>query len=292
MTSKDSNKPISSLESEDGVTHSDLPDGQMRDLFGQVVAPVKVIPSQEKERVQVTPSVTSSPIGSGSSKSVSLQRSLANRLRERFDSGGLMQSQQTLSLRTTPSRRAYCQDLLSEPITNGNGSGSWATPNTMDHLPPRSEEALKRLATTQRKGRRSPANLREQVDPTTMALWTGWPTPTALSGGAGDWKNNPRGDQSGNALKTAASTWPTPSTRDHKGGYEGGRLRNGKVSTDTLDVAAQLTGEQSSGSNAKTEKRDQYRLNPAFSLWLMGYPRSWIERAIPTNTRTQIVLKV
>ena len=35
-------------------------------------------------------------------------------------------------------------------------------------------------------------------------------------------------------------SWPTPTTRDHKGGYIGGRIRNGKLSTDTLDVAAQL----------------------------------------------------
>ena len=37
-------------------------------------------------------------------------------------------------------------------------------------------------------------------------------------------------------------SWPTPTTRDHKGGYQGGRIRNGKISTDTLDVAAQLSG--------------------------------------------------
>lgn len=36
--------------------------------------------------------------------------------------------------------------------------------------------------------------------------------------------------------------WPTASTRDHKGGYQGGRIRNGKLSIDTLDVAAQLAG--------------------------------------------------
>jgi hypothetical protein len=33
--------------------------------------------------------------------------------------------------------------------------------------------------------------------------------------------------------------WPTPSSRDGKGGYLGGRIRNGKVSWDTLDVAVQ-----------------------------------------------------
>ena len=48
----------------------------------------------------------------------------------------------------------------------------------------------------------------------------------------------------GSALRTsgnASGSWPTPTTRDHKGGYQGGRIRNGKISTDTLDVTAQLT---------------------------------------------------
>ena len=47
------------------------------------------------------------------------------------------------------------------------------------------------------------------------------------------------------ALRTSGKdfgSWPTPTTRDHKGGYQGGRIRNGKISTDTLDVTAQLTG--------------------------------------------------
>lgn len=36
-----------------------------------------------------------------------------------------------------------------------------------------------------------------------------------------------------------AINWPTPSARDAKGGYQSGRIRNGKVSIDTLDVAVQ-----------------------------------------------------
>ena len=51
----------------------------------------------------------------------------------------------------------------------------WATPNAMDHLPQRSPEALHRLATTHRKGRTRPSNLREQVNEETMKMW---PTPT------------------------------------------------------------------------------------------------------------------
>lgn len=41
---------------------------------------------------------------------------------------------------------------------------------------------------------------------------------------------------------TGCSGWPTPSATDFKGGYQGGRIRNGKLSTDRLDVAAQLAG--------------------------------------------------
>lgn len=48
--------------------------------------------------------------------------------------------------------------------------------------------------------------------------------------------------QSMRELLTNASgslSWPTASARDSKGGYQGGRIRNGKLSMDTLDVAVQ-----------------------------------------------------
>lgn len=102
----------------------------------------------------------------------------------------------------------------------------------------------------------------------------------------------------------ASTGWPTPASTDGKGGYQGGRTRNGKLSTDRLDVTAQLagwptptasngngprpnplerdfpnlqtaaqladTGVIPDGSGAKTSKSDQ--LNPELSLWLMGLP--------------------
>lgn len=42
--------------------------------------------------------------------------------------------------------------------------------------------------------------------------------------------------------ETVLIGWPTPTATDGRGGYQGGRIRNGKVSTDRLDVAAQLAG--------------------------------------------------
>jgi hypothetical protein len=69
-------------------------------------------------------------------------------------------------------------------------------------------------------------------------------------------------------VQAAKSMWPTPTSRDHKGGYQGGRIRNGKVSMDTLDVAVQYTSnpEKTGGS-----------LNPQWVEWLMGYPSGWTD---------------
>jgi hypothetical protein len=53
-------------------------------------------------------------------------------------------------------------------------SEKWATPTTMDKLPPKSETALLREATVARPGRSKPANLRDQVS--NMEKWS---TPTA-----------------------------------------------------------------------------------------------------------------
>lgn len=80
------------------------------------------------------------------------------------------------------------------------------------------------------------------------------------------------------------ANWPTSSATDSKGGYQGGRIRNGKLSVDRLDVAAQLAtpdypiritagGRVLTGSTAGMSVSGQ--LNPEHSRWLMGFPGAW-----------------
>ena len=64
--------------------------------------------------------------------------------------------------------------------TKDTESGLWATPNTMDYLPPRSAAGTKKIMEGHRKGRTKPSNLREQVDPETMRMY---PTPSAQEAG-------------------------------------------------------------------------------------------------------------
>jgi len=118
-----------------------------------------------------------------------------------------------------------------------------------------------------------------------------------LDNGSGSWPTTLTADGRGSAgvgkreLPNVAKWvgWPTTSTRDYKGGYRGGRMRNNKISTDTLDVAAQLTsGQTAIGSPAATENHGQ--LNPAHSRWLMGYPAEWdacAPTAMPSSRKSR-----
>jgi hypothetical protein len=163
--------------------------------------------------------------------------------------------------------------LLHTPTAKGNqdapsmrsrDKGSWwATPNTMDHLPQRSEESTKKMQEGHRKGRKRPSNLREQVNEETLAMW---PTPTAMTGGTGvapSHKNGKHGWNTGAAVndslsKEPARVWPTPTARDHKD------------SGDNTDY-------QKIKEKGKLAGHVGGSLNPQWVEWLMGYPDGWTE---------------
>lgn len=94
-----------------------------------------------------------------------------------------------------------------------------------------------------------------------------WPTPTAQDGDKATkrWREDRQNNLTA-AVFNPERLWPTPTTRDHKGGYQGGRIRNGKVSWDTLDVAVQYTD---------NPHKNGGQLNPTWVEWLMGYPVGW-----------------
>ena len=112
------------------------------------------------------------------------------------------------------------------------------TPTTMDHLPQRGIESMKKQAQIHRKGRTKLANLREAVNPQAVELFNHFqkhqtlPTPTAAEhkATAKVWKN-----QSGNMLSSIA--------------------RRGELSPPT--------------------GQDMF-LNPAFVEEMMGYPIGWL----------------
>ena len=174
----------------------------------------------------------------------------------------------TWRVKVTPRGRLVFQLLASVPPIKEKESGLWATPNTMDHLPQRSPEALRKQATTTRKGRTKPANLREQVDPIVMKMWR---TPDNLAGGSnlpGIQKALDEGHlkrPSGQPIQIRLQDQvreprlcPTPTARDWK---DAGPNSN----YEKMRQKGRLAG-TAGGS-----------LNPTWVEWLMGYPKGWTD---------------
>ena len=111
--------------------------------------------------------------------------------------------------------------LLELPIKETDG-GLLPTPTTMDHLPQRSPEALKKQMEGARKGRTSLSNLREAVNPETQEMFNSLlPTPRAsdIEGGTikdaqfkdgSFYRENKKGEKFGIKLRDAITLLPTP----------------------------------------------------------------------------------
>ena len=143
------------------------------------------------------------------------------------------QSLATWKKMVTMQRGEYSARVKLAHSTREKEYSSWATPNTLDHIPPRSSEGVIKQATTTRKGRKRPSNLREQVDQKTVDIYK-------------------------------YQSWPTPATRDYKGGQniETCKAKNRNPMTNNLADAVRAT-------------TDSKALNPDWVEKLMGVPTGW-----------------
>jgi hypothetical protein len=117
----------SSPASADGAEPSDLPGGQIVDLFGQAVAPVnRSAPQVAAKALPMTG--TYGRIGSVSSASERLQSSLESRLRERLGTSGLTPLPMTWRRMRTPRGRLYSRLALSGRHTSETDFGLLPTP--------------------------------------------------------------------------------------------------------------------------------------------------------------------
>ena len=187
---------------------------------------------------------------------------------------------------TTTRGHLYFRLVQSELDTNEKDYGSsvetWATPTTMDSLPPRSPEATKKMQEGHRKGRKRPSNLREQVDPKTMEMY---PTPTTKGFGHASEgqtmmfrskvENGELTEAEAQAMMNGVTlrpprmeewNYPTPTSSLKKHSYNGNkdfwenRVEKGRQ----MDLGMKMYQTEGDG-----------RLNCDWTEWLMGYPIGW-----------------
>ena len=258
---------------------------------------------QDSEREPMTQDTFGHLYGDTSNQLDLLDASLkTSRDTSRLDS---QQSSAIWKRMVTEQRGEYSQRVKSAHLIKENESTSWATPNTMDHFPQRSEEALIRQATTQRKGRTKPANLREQVNPIAVAIYqepTNWPTVRVSSANGASQKELAAGNPKKRLeAEVLLNPWPTPAARDYKGASGWGRqerkgfpedsLPNAVTNWPTPSAHEARLGYQDRSDPTKKGTQESLttvivnkaggrsvcagHLNPDWVEWLMGVPTGW-----------------
>lgn len=213
--------------------------GQMIDLSGPALVHANLSPRQARALGLLT-SGTFGQLGTGSSRSAALQRSLESRLRAKTDSLGSTLYKLTWRERATPAGRSIpALRALARHISDSGFIG-WPTPTATDAS--RGVKEARPWDTGKPLGQ--------------IVALAGWPTTSC---------NN---DRTGNPESALSMTRADGSKVQQ-------RLQDFAATCGPVRLTA--TGEMLTGSSAAMDVGGQ--LNPAHSRWLMGLPVAWDECA-------------
>ena len=253
----------SSLASAAGVSRSASPGCPMTSPSGQAAVHVSRSVPPGKAKAPATPA-TSGQCSHASLRNAALCESLGSKLQARLGTGGLTEYRQTWKRKTTPAGLWYWAHTASARRISDSGCtgelGGWPTATLQDAHNTAGPSQFRRhmlplnCAVTLARGQ-TPSG-----GPAGMAngdgRLAGWNTPRAD-------EHSQRNSQDAGMAVSAQAGYPTPNWHDGQTRVDLHSTQGTNLNRDAYLWFADLPDMAG------------WALNPAFSLWLMGFPPEW-----------------